>query len=894
MFLSNLSSMKRIYILFAILILFLSGCVGNVLNNRIDDYVKQSEELGLIKLYNVSELMNSLTVTEGVCNVWVCVNKTVPKSIFDWLFGTGFDPSLLGGNCSYYILKSRGDFDAFYNASLEDESYHPRPFTFGLGPYFGDFNEGNLYCNSSLGYAEKIIRGTDDLYIITGLIPQRSACYLTHSVIPVFILYHNGTIPKEDNSYVLAEKVHGLGPTIIFSEALPDVKDPKNVDRIVKQVKTLRNKCPRQGAWCYVGLSITMNLTEMEPLLERLESDPSFKNAVDVIGFGIDTRYAEKMGGCSGAYLLTQALMIAKNITITYSRPTFIYYVFINTSDPCWTDYSVREFYTLLMGGNDAFAESGVLGMVVQPFTEDSPIGDCHTCGLTYYKTTQSGFLKENNPAFSMFFSYCQEFYKKKMYQLVMFSTDGLIDTCGMYRPQPIYKYYHKRNQTIGRYVPLKEMTIKDKDKEIYRCNACVVPYSFKEFPRYLKNFHTANFPKDKCESGNDPVLQAIEFFADRYDMDQYFLKAIIGLHHSRYTGKGYEPYKVEFCSQYKCYNGVTLSNNGWKLPNAPVETIIHLALQDPDNNYTTQLKNWEDLRLRYNGANKNLPCYFLCDPESKVGTKTPLCIPYRFGLMFVKYPPVKPFLEHNLDLGDRPEHIKMCGDEEFNPYDPADNICAASAFFGLYSFPEAEKVYNTMIKDLQPDEGLKDNEKEVDKLMTISILAYRHYFDKLGLFKTLYIEKWQRLLSEIDEAKVKGEDEYCEMKDATDPYKVLCCKKEMTSNGTTWVYDDAFHVCGQKLRFLHFLTNFYATCSSHCDANRGCGSERYERACGDKDGSLVWGEIMNTMNVLSAYIDSYKECGGCVKEEWNENLCERIEEITGECPKECHAQKYC
>ncbi len=894
MFLSNLNSMKRIYILFALLILFLSGCVKNVLSNSIHDYVEESKRLGLLENYKLSDLVGSVNVREGICNVWVCRNKTTPKSIFDRIFGTGYDPSLLGGDCGYFYLETPQDFENFYKKSLEKDDYYPRQFTFGLGPYFGDFNEGNLYCNSSLGYAEKVVRGTDELYIITGLLPQRSACYLTHSVIPVFVLYHNGTVPKEDNSYELGEKLCGLGPLMIFSEAMPDVHDAKNRERIIQQVKKLRSICPKkkEGRY-YVGLSITMNLTDMAPLLEKLKNDDEFKEAVDIIGFGIDTRYAEKMGTCSGAYLITQALMIAKNITITYAKPVFIYYTFINTSDPCWTDYSVREFYTMLMGGADAFAESGVFGVIVQPFTQDSPLGACPTCGLTIYKQSQTSFLKENNPAFSMFFSYCQDYYKKKLYQLIMFSTDGLIDTCGLYRPQPSYKYYHEGKQVIGKYVPLKEMTINDKDKEIYRCNACVVPYSFKEFPQYLRDFKTASFSKDKCEAGNDIILQTIEFFADRYDMDQYFLKSIIQLTSSRNTGGGYTPYKVQFCSQYKCYHGATSSNHGWELPQAPVETIIHLALDDPDNKYDSQLRQWENLKLRYNGNNKNWPCYFLCDPESKVGSTTPLCIPYRFGLMFVKYPPVKPFEDNRLSLGDMPEHIKMCGGENFNPYDPAENICAASAFFGLYSFPEGEKVYKDMIEPFQPDEGLEENEMEVDKLMTISVLAYRHYFDKLGLFKTLYIEKWQTLLNEIDEAKAMGEDQYCEMKSSTDPYKVLCCKKEIDQDGNEkWVYDDAFGVCGEKQRFLHFLINFYTTCNAHCDAHKGCASERYERACGDRDGSLVWGEIMGTMNVLSAYIDSYRECGGCVKEEWNENLCERIKEITGTCPKDCG--NYC
>jgi hypothetical protein len=709
---------------FAVLILaaiaLLSGCLSDMIESSTAQYLSDSHTA-------VSAKMNATNLTEyanaGNCSIMLCQNAS-RKSFVNWAqfmyysvrYWKWMDASLIGGNC--WLQNVTFENKAEIAKNLNDSTYYIREFGIGQGMTFADFNNANTYCNNSLRYAVKLVRSLDaEKYTFSSKSYTGAACFLDKSVIPLYILYNNGTVPGKDNAGGFARQMSGLGPVMIATEMNPESSDT-NIENIASQIRGISAACSN----CKVGLSIR-NGPNGTRILDALSASHAL-DKVDFVGFGIDSDYlidSNEDSKCgSGSYLVSQAQLATNAIRAKYGKPTFWYYVNLNRSACRWSDLEERKLLWLMFNDIPEMSKNGLMGMSSEPFYSEA----------FFYPAENNSFVDSSTSlrqsAASAWFSLCQNYYGGRNFQVFAMDTSS-IGKCGVLDFIPENTMSYAGTQSTGDYVPLAEINFGDSEKQTYECRACFMIYDSKNISAFLKNIKGV-FRASNCEKPED-AANRINFYGDLYDIDTNLLKAI--------------------AQKESDFNPCTISY----LP----ELSAGLC--------TGKIIKKSDISTAATAAGCSVSS--MADPPSD-NQKYTVCAS---GMMQTTDLPGSMYASLGLAM---PAEVKACGGEKFNPFVAADSICAASYKIAWNFLPAAYSAVTANSETLKVASFSDENNQNLLDALTVAFTAELYYgysLDDGGTSSDTYLELWRDFRPNVD----KGGD----CKKMNNMGRVLCCNSD-------------------------------------------------------------------------------------------------------------------
>ncbi|MFA5049826.1 MAG: hypothetical protein WC501_02355 [Candidatus Micrarchaeia archaeon] len=378
-----------IVILFAV-IFFMFGCTSQ-------DIQKYYAKTGASD-YRADLILSPVSTD---CTCFICEKGSFPAP---WPFNLLLDYSLEGGNCGFYENCNSDSVVTYLNANKE-----PKSFMLGMGPRPWDFTYGNTYCNNSLDFAVHWLVSDNNEY---EFVPKSEAvCYLQRNIVPVYILYSNGTAINLESSEKIAKELSGAGPVIIVAEIDFDSSNPQIIQKVGEQIINLKQNCPT----CIIAAGPRMNDYEG---LEKLLSDPTVNNSVDMIAFGANSNHFDS-SRCTIPSLYYEAIQFSKYAWFNQSKPVLWPYILVDTSKPSksecfFSEYEKNnayyEFFSTVM---PAAISSGVIGAAPYLFYSaglpTDPL-DCENCGLI---NIEDGKLTPNEPLFSSWFYGCRSYLSR-------------------------------------------------------------------------------------------------------------------------------------------------------------------------------------------------------------------------------------------------------------------------------------------------------------------------------------------------------------------------------------------------------------------------------------------------------------------------------------------------
>jgi hypothetical protein len=676
------------------------GCIGSMIGKSTGQYLNQSMTVTNITDNSAAVLANT---KNGSCYLFLCQNQTKTtlggwlKKYFyySWRYGEFFDPSLIGGSCwlQNVTLDNRESILKNWSKGI----YYPREVGIGQGLTFADFNAANLYCNNSLRYSLKLVRTMGSpSYLFSPKAYAGAACFLDKSVIPIYLLYNNGTVPITDNSGLFASQMNGTGPVMIASELNPS-SDPANLENIQSQISIMKSKCPN----CLIGASITLNDTA---ILRKLNESGALGN-IDFVGFGLDSNYMNgKYGTCGEALaLLLQAEEMSADVEKQFDKPTFWYYVNLNRTQCRWTDYEERELYSTMFQDIKKMSLRGLIGMAPVSFYDSASIYP--NSNNSFLVSTSSGDQLRQD-SFSSWFSFCRQYYGNQNYQIMTLDTSDMDSACSQNLVGGIPSKQIQYLGNAGDFVPLESINIDDKEKQMYQCKACFIAFDPKKTPDFIKNLNPGNFngkninfERTKCENNYEDM----EFYADLYDIDANLLR-VFAQHES-----GFDHCAISNISSSKA--GLC---TGMALTKEPLRDALEQAGCD-----------YSQVRI--------LPTDQVFCAMGMMQTTT---LP---GYMYDNYL----YLGINGRAIPMPDDVKACGGKNFNPFNSTHSICAASYRIvtsyvkDAYSAVSSHKDLFVVTDSKNPDE---DNANLQDALIVVFTGA-RYFGDGITPFVNNYTE---------------------------------------------------------------------------------------------------------------------------------------------------------
>ncbi|MFH0737693.1 MAG: hypothetical protein V1827_03330 [Candidatus Micrarchaeota archaeon] len=362
-------------LLLAFSLLLLIGCLSKV--NRGTSLYEEEYKKGLSRV-PFSLPNDTAECREGSCWCFSCKN------------GTPLFPSrtnMIGGSC--YLEKNCTDekLTDFNNRTKTPDRFL-LPFMIGQGPTFGDFGKANTYSADQLSMTVQWLVGSADApYLLPDA--RRSMCFLSKGVMPVFILYSNGTDINEARSREIAEilgtqgkdqyggklSTGPVGPVIIVAEMNFDASQAYDVARQVRAIdegcRNVRGGGSADQINCFIAVGPKMNdFAALEAVQTALGEDGWGK--VDFVAYGVDGSYASH---CKGdKVVFTDAWNMSRISLYNYTKPTLIPYVLFdqgsfNRDRTCnWTENEVLEAYKSFFPNNMLqLQRRGLIG--VAPYT---------------------------------------------------------------------------------------------------------------------------------------------------------------------------------------------------------------------------------------------------------------------------------------------------------------------------------------------------------------------------------------------------------------------------------------------------------------------------------------------------------------------------------------------
>jgi hypothetical protein len=355
------------------------------------------------------------------CACMVC--KT-GQSFFSFLGLT----SLAGGNCFFIgINDSNNQCNTTVLAGLATgtsplgSNAAVNYFRIGQGPSFADFGAADKYCDNSLGMSVQwLIGAPGSPYSLPSA--SRAVCMLDKGVIPVYILYSNGTdinITQTMNIATLLGTQGGsvtggrlpgpVGPVIVTTEINYNAS---NASLIRQQIEAINAGCNKRSANppvvnCLVAVAPALG--DYAALNAVMEDAPGQLNAtmeqdVDLVAYGIDTDTMNLSGQCNNPSAPWQAAeAFSKYSLYNLSKPSIIPYVLFDAAgtdaDPnpatqcIWSELTMTSDYAQFFPFYaQAFPGLGIMGVAPymfndtvavadNPFDSSNPLG-CKDCSI--------------------------------------------------------------------------------------------------------------------------------------------------------------------------------------------------------------------------------------------------------------------------------------------------------------------------------------------------------------------------------------------------------------------------------------------------------------------------------------------------------------------------------
>ncbi|MCX6773626.1 MAG: hypothetical protein NTY68_01345 [Candidatus Micrarchaeota archaeon] len=682
--------MRKTVFLIVLALVLSFGCIGNMIGQSTGQYLNQS--MTVTDIQDNSTEVNANT-KNGSCYLFICQNQTKTtlggwlKKYFyySWRYWEFFDPSLIGGSCwlQNVTLENREEIFANWSEGI----YNPREVGIGQGLTFADFNTANLYCNNSLRYSLKLVRTMGSpSYLFSPKAYAGAACFLDKSVIPIYILYNNGTVPDlgNDNSGLFASKMNGTGPVMIASELNPSSED-SNIEKIESQIVLMKANCPN----CLIGASIPLNDT----LLLNKSKEDGILDKIDFVGFGIDSNYMD--GTCGDALsLLSQAEATSFFVEKQFDKPTFWYYVNLNRTQCRWTDYEERKLYSTMFQDIKPMSLRGLMGMAPVSFYDSAFIyPDSNNSFLV--STSSGDQLRQDS--FSSWFSFCRQYYGNQNYQIMTLDSSDLDTACSQNLVGGIPSKQIQYFGNAGDFVPLESINIDDKEKQMYQCKTCFIALDPKKTPDFIKNLDKNTFNGDNCSVNSEDM----EFYADLYDIDSNLLRAFAA------RESGFNPCAISNISADIAVHRCT----GIRLTKEPLEQALEQA--GCDYNSVKAVSYDESFCALGMMQTTDLPGYMYNDAA--------------YG---------------NLDM---PPEVKACGGSSFNPFNSTHSICAASYKIVMPNSYLANAYYAVSThKDIfvVPGVGSSDeNNSNLQDALVVTFTAAGYHGDSITSFVSDYAD---------------------------------------------------------------------------------------------------------------------------------------------------------
>ena len=652
----------------ALALAFLSGCTLRDQNNQplsTDDKLSSSN-LTVPKYADPGQEICREIPGSKPCYCMACTNKTSYGLLgLGHLFSTFFDSSLATGNCS---LSPCNETD-YYDIVNGGKDTQMRTFALGTGQSFASSGMANLYCNYSLQFATKWMRGSDTAPPAVPL-PGRASCWLNRSAIPIYIYYTGGKDidPAMEGKLAKAFNDADVGPAFVTTEAGWDGSDAAQVSLVKQQVLAI-DKCDK----CLTVLAVQPNdyqaLYNVMGMPNSLDHD--FYDKIDAVGFGFR---ANDYPDCDAGRIIYDNLNFSRYILQKYNKPTIWLYVGASEGNGSaggpdvggcsWSANDVQDFYSQLLSRTGGLASSGVLGMSTYEFVDNSgplpclPGEDCNF-GMLYSNGTQK------HPELNSWSDVCQEVNINSLARKpLMFSRNGQGMRCDLpsarFSDQALM--YEASRIASGQGVLTGLVAQSTAVKNLGCGETC--PGSGDTMPKpAIYDQAGTSFSPSNCTS-----YPLIDERADDFDISSTYLRAIIE------QESGFDANAV---------SNASLSNLGCNNESMPIEKICEYAGIAPAD------------CPAFNHPSTQKPCaYGLAQ-----------CIEY----------PGQYYARNGLPI---PDAIKGCGGANYNPFNPGDSACCGAWKFANFlrnnANGNAEAFVNSNWAELskcQPD-GLTEDER--------------------------------------------------------------------------------------------------------------------------------------------------------------------------------------
>ncbi|MEW6035765.1 MAG: hypothetical protein AB1529_04075 [Candidatus Micrarchaeota archaeon] len=526
----------------------------------------------------------------GSCWCMVCKNGT---NIF------GPMDNLIGGYCYFEKNCTNDRMSAFNNRTYPELGV--RQFMIGQGPTFGDFAIANTYCSDRLSMAVQWLIGNNETPYMRPD-SMRTMCFLSKGVIPVYVLYSNGTNINNTRARAIGEILgtegrnirqgifteQHVGPTIVVTEMN---FDKNRAGEIADQVRAIDQGCQNDRAnnkiYCFIAVSPKMNDFEaLDAVMQALGGD---SDKVDLVAFGIDNHY---VNGCDGAQARLQATNFSSYALYNHSKPTLIPYVMfdpgaLDRTGRCnWTEANVVEGYKAFFPFQiQNLQKRGVIGIAPYSFNTSGGIGvtnplNCTNCGVG--RTTERMRAWYGGCQLYSNYSRLGRADVSDTTQILFGNESGTVCSANTQ-----YSYMGGFGFTGRDIFQQAEAELRPQQAFLFSCDACLLANASRPVSSLFPSLHpNAGTPSTQyCPYNPDTLFPEVEQWASARNLDPMLVRAVI------YTESGFDP-----CSAAK------VCNQGYDAPGCfeagPGKDECYDAAYDemyiPENtpNCTLQLEN--------------------------------------------------------------------------------------------------------------------------------------------------------------------------------------------------------------------------------------------------------------------------------------------------------------
>ncbi|MGC9005802.1 MAG: hypothetical protein ACP5JC_04265, partial [Candidatus Micrarchaeia archaeon] len=497
----------------------------------------------------------------------------------------------------------------------------------GFGSSFIEFADANTYCNNSLTYSVKWVFGnTSTGYVLPS--PERATCFFEKSTLPVYILYAGSPFVPANKVENFAKALDKVGPAIVVTEYSYNSSSQAELSAISSQAKTIKQNCKN----CVVAVYTKMN---DDGILKEMQKDSELNRSVDLVAFGLDGR---ETAHCSGGMLIYEGLNFSRTILYNYTKPSLWAYILIprgfNENGMCvWNEVEEKRAYMTLFFSVGSMRKYGVIGFA--PYSLYGNPLKCENCTLM-----ENGQPRQN--AFSMFFSYCQQYYYYYSFLPVAYATKPGTN-CSFEKTPTFPVFFGQTSSEID--IPLYEVSLPM--PYFYKCAACF-------------SFNYSTIPPGIHGSGSgyhckDGIGKTIDYWADVFEADPDYMKAVAQ------QESGFD----------ECAIGLAPPNWQYCNPNG-------VEFEDPTGNCNDAIRQKLDSYCWDKSVTNFADPSEACKPCSSVssGNNGGHCKICAMGMMQVIDYPGYYYKEQGTEAPDR---IKLCGAYEYNPFNMNDSACARS-----------------------------------------------------------------------------------------------------------------------------------------------------------------------------------------------------------------------